>query len=184
MDTRPITPRYWVAPQLTVEDMPAIAAAGFTTVICNRPDSEVAPDLQSGAIGAAARAAGLRFEVLELTQATLTPENARRQRALIEGADGNVLAYCRSGTRCTLLWAQASAARIGAAEAIAVAGFQAHFPGGGPAFAGLFRPRISGATGRHSGLLHVCNENRLPGFFFRRYLCQTGARLVQYIQLP
>ncbi|MCB1363677.1 MAG: TIGR01244 family phosphatase [Rhodobacteraceae bacterium] len=105
MDTRPITPRYWVAPQLTVEDMPAIAAAGFTTVICNRPDSEVAPDLQSGAIGAAARAAGLRFEVLELTQATLTPENARRQRALIEGADGNVLAYCRSGTRCSVIWA-------------------------------------------------------------------------------
>ena len=33
-----------------------------------------------------------------------------------------VLFYCRSGTRCTLLWAQASAARIGAAEAIAVAG--------------------------------------------------------------
>lgn len=105
MDTRPITPRYWVAPQLTVEDMPAIAAAGFTTVICNRPDSEVAPDLQSGAIGAAARAAGLRFEVLELTQQTLTPENARRQRALIEGADGNVLAYCRSGTRCSVIWA-------------------------------------------------------------------------------
>ncbi|MFV0514184.1 MAG: TIGR01244 family sulfur transferase [Jhaorihella sp.] len=105
MEIRPITPRYSVAPQLTAGDMPAVAAAGFGTVICNRPDSEVTPDLQSDAIRAAAQAAGLRFEVLELDQQTLTPENARRQRALIDGADGKVLAYCRSGTRCSVIWA-------------------------------------------------------------------------------
>ena len=105
MEMRPLSPRYHVAPQISVEDLPAIAAAGFTTVICNRPDSEVMPDQQAAAIGAATEAAGLRFEVLELTHQTMTPANVERQRDLIEGSDGPVLAYCQSGTRCSVVWA-------------------------------------------------------------------------------
>lgn len=105
MDIRRLTPRYHVAPQISPGDLPAIKAAGFTTVICNRPDSEVPPSHQAKAIAAAAQTAGLQFEVLELTHQTMTPENIARQRALIDGADGPVLAYCASGTRCSVVWA-------------------------------------------------------------------------------
>lgn len=105
MEIRPITPDYAVSPQITAADLPAIAAAGFTTVICNRPDSEIEADLQADVIGAAARAAGLRYEVLPLTHDTLTPDNARLQREMVETSDGPVLAYCRSGTRCSVIWA-------------------------------------------------------------------------------
>ena len=105
MEIRPITPRYAVSPQITVEDVPAIAAAGFAKVICNRPNSEVPPEQQSDAIGAAVRAAGLEYEVLELTHQTMTPENVARQRALVDASDGPVLAYCASGTRCSVVWA-------------------------------------------------------------------------------
>ena len=41
MDPRTLTPRYTVSPQITPEDIPAIKEAGFTTVICNRPDQEI-----------------------------------------------------------------------------------------------------------------------------------------------
>lgn len=119
MTIRPLTPRYAVAPQVTPEDIPAIAAAGFTTLICNRPDSEVPPDLQSAAIGDAARAAGLTYEVLELSHQTLTPENAAKQRRMIEQADGNVLAYCRSGTRCSVIWAMGQIGDTGLDEILA-----------------------------------------------------------------
>lgn len=105
MEIRRITPRYSVSPQITVEDVPAIKAAGFVRVICNRPDSEVPFDLQSEAIGRAVRDAGMEFEVLELTHHTMTPENIARQRELSENCDGPVLAYCASGTRCTVAWA-------------------------------------------------------------------------------
>lgn len=104
MDLCPITPRYAVAPQIAPEDLPAIAAAGFATVICNRPDSEVPAELRAEAIRAAAQAAGMRFEVLELDHQTLTPENALRQRHLVAQSEGPVLAYCRSGTRCAVIW--------------------------------------------------------------------------------
>ncbi|NVO57214.1 TIGR01244 family phosphatase [Rhodobacteraceae bacterium B1Z28] len=105
MEIRPITPRYAVSPQITVEDVPAIAKAGFVKVICNRPNTEVPADMQSDAIGEAVRAAGMEYEILELTHQTMTPENVARQRDMAEGCSGPVLAYCASGTRCSVVWA-------------------------------------------------------------------------------
>lgn len=127
MDIRPLTPRYAVSPQISVDDLPAIAEAGITTVICNRPDSEIPAAQQAAAIGAAAKAAGLRFEVLELTHQTMTPQNVTRQRAMIEESEGPVLAYCASGTRCSVIWALGQAAELGAdkvLEATSAAGYQ------------------------------------------------------------
>lgn len=112
MDARKLTETYSVSPQIAAEDLPRIAEAGFTTVICNRPDEENPPSHQAEAIGAAAREAGLQFEVLPLTHQTMTPENIARQRALIEGASGPVLAYCASGTRCTIIWALGQAGEM------------------------------------------------------------------------
>lgn len=105
MDPKQLTPRYHVSPQISAEDIPAIAASGYTRIICNRPDAENPPSHQAAAIGAAAEAAGLSFHVLELTHQTMTPDNVARQRDLIDGADGPVLAYCATGTRCSVIWA-------------------------------------------------------------------------------
>lgn len=112
MSPREITPRYFVSPQISPEEVPAIAAAGFTAVICNRPDGEVPPDLQAKAIGAAVRAAGMRFEVLPLTHQTMTPDNVARQKQLAEADDGPILAYCASGTRCSVVWALGQAGEM------------------------------------------------------------------------
>ena len=53
MDIRQITPRYSVSPQINPEDFAAIKAAGFTKVICNRPDVENPPSHQADAMAAA-----------------------------------------------------------------------------------------------------------------------------------
>lgn len=107
MDIRPLTPHYAVSAQISVDDLAEIAEAGIKTVICNRPDAEIPAELHHAQIRAAAEAAGLEFVVLELTMQTLTPANIARQLALIEKSDGPVLAYCRSGTRCSVVWAMA-----------------------------------------------------------------------------
>ncbi|WP_170362573.1 MULTISPECIES: TIGR01244 family sulfur transferase [Ruegeria] len=114
MEIRPITPRYAVSPQISVEDVPAIADAGFVKVICNRPNVEVPADMQSDAIGDAVRAAGMEYEVLELTHQTMTPENVALQRELAESCGGPVLAYCASGTRCSVVWALGQCDRMSA----------------------------------------------------------------------
>ena len=127
MDAREITPRYFVSPQISVEDMPAIVAAGFRTVICNRPDAEVPPSHQAAAIAAAAEAAGLTFHELPLTHQTMTPENVALQRQLCEAAEAPVLAYCASGTRCSVVWSLGMAKDMEIEEILAktaAAGYQ------------------------------------------------------------
>ena len=40
MDIKPLTPNLSISPQILASDLPAIAAAGFKAIICNRPDGE------------------------------------------------------------------------------------------------------------------------------------------------
>ena len=71
MDARMLTPVYSVSPQILPEDMADIAARGFATVICNRPDGEEPPDIQADVMAEAAAKAGLAFHVLPLTYSHL-----------------------------------------------------------------------------------------------------------------
>ncbi|WP_343079507.1 TIGR01244 family sulfur transferase [Ostreiculturibacter nitratireducens] len=109
MEIRSLTPDYAVAPQITAEDVPALKAAGFTRVICNRPDEEVTPDLQSAAIRAAVEAAGMEWVDNPISGSGMTPQNISAQRKALADAKGPVFAYCRSGTRSTIAWALSQA---------------------------------------------------------------------------
>ncbi|AGI66981.1 hypothetical protein DUF442 [Octadecabacter antarcticus 307] len=109
MDIRQLTPDYAVAPQIDPEDLPALAQAGFTTIINNRPCSEIPPSHQADAMQIAADAAGLTFVVLPATHTALTPDLAVQQKQACAQSDGPVLAYCASGTRCTIIWAMMQA---------------------------------------------------------------------------
>lgn len=121
MDIRPITPRYAVSPQIAPTDLAALKAAGFTKVICNRPDAENPPAWQAEAMAVAAKAAGLEFVVLPLTHQTMTPEAVVRQAQEVESSTGPVLAYCASGTRCTVIWALGAVATQSVDETLALA---------------------------------------------------------------
>lgn len=111
MDIRPLTPTYAVSPQIDPADLPKILAAGFKTVICNRPDAEIPAHLQADAMAKAAADAGIAFEVLPLTHQTMTPENVAKQFDFVACSDGPVLAYCASGTRCSVIWALSQAGK-------------------------------------------------------------------------
>ena len=127
MDIRPLTPHYAVSPQISPEDLPLIAEAGFSAVICNRPDAETPPKWHAAAMAEAARAAGLQFHNLPLTHQTMTPENVARQRDLIDAATGPVLAYCASGTRSSVIWSLGQAGHLSTDEILAAtarAGYQ------------------------------------------------------------
>lgn len=100
-----VTPRYAVAPQIDPADAAEVRAAGFTDVICNRPDEEVSPDLAADALATALTAAGVRFHVNPIRSGALTQAEVARQAEILAEAQGPVLAYCRSGTRSTTVWA-------------------------------------------------------------------------------
>jgi len=110
-----------VAPQINPEDLPQIAAAGITRIICNRPDIEVPPSHQSAAIQTAADAAGIEFCVRPLTHQTMTLDVISENHAFIKACDGDVLAYCASGTRSTIAWALGSASEMDPDDILAAA---------------------------------------------------------------
>ena len=126
MDIRPVTPRYAVSPQIAPEDVAAIKEAGFTRIICNRPDAENPPEFQAAAVEAAAREAGIDFVNIPLTYPTMTPERIAEQMAAIEDTAGPVLAYCASGTRSTIVWALSEAGTRPTDEIISLAAEQGY----------------------------------------------------------
>ena len=104
-DIRRVTDAFAVAPQITEQDVAEIAAAGFKTIVVNRPDGEGGVDQpRMGAIRAKAESLGLTFAALPFSGAP-TPEIVERMSNILNEAPQPVLAYCRTGTRCITAWA-------------------------------------------------------------------------------
>ncbi|MEM9524419.1 MAG: TIGR01244 family sulfur transferase [Pseudomonadota bacterium] len=121
MDIRAITDAYAVSPQIEPGDMAALAAEGFTAVICNRPDPEVPPELGRDAMERAARRAGLTFVYNPVAGGAPGMEAVAAQSAVL-ASGGKVFAYCTSGTRSCILWALAQAELLPVDEIIEAAG--------------------------------------------------------------
>ncbi len=99
-----------VAPQLAPEAMAEAAAAGFKSVINNRPDFEGGPTQPThAAMEAAARAAGLEYAFLPVAGGFQSPEEIARFGELIASMPKPILAFCRSGARSGKLWQAARA---------------------------------------------------------------------------
>jgi sulfide:quinone oxidoreductase len=111
-----LTDSFAVASQITADDISEIAAAGYRSLINNRPDNEEPDQLESGDARRRAGAVGLEYHYLPITASTLTVKEIDAFEKLIAQAEGPILAHCRSGTRCYLLWA-AIQLRKGAASA-------------------------------------------------------------------
>ncbi|MFM2058078.1 MAG: hypothetical protein RLY71_2463 [Pseudomonadota bacterium] len=107
-----IAPDVSVAPQLEPAAMAAVAAAGFRSVINNRPDFEGGPQQPtSAAVEAAAQAAGLRYAHLPVAGGYQSPEEIARFAELLAELPRPILAFCRSGARSTRLYVAATQAR-------------------------------------------------------------------------
>jgi uncharacterized protein (TIGR01244 family) len=116
-DIRTLNEAVSVAPQIAPADLDAIAAAGFTAVVNNRPDGEEPGQPTGDAIRAAAEAAGLAYHAIPVGHAGIGIDQLDAMTAALTGAGGPVLAFCRSGTRSCHLWALA-AARAGREPAL------------------------------------------------------------------
>ena len=101
--------RTFVAGQIEPADVEAAKALGVTTIVNNRPDGEEPGQPASVEIAAAALAAGLDYQHIPIAGG-FSPEQVEAMAAALDH-DGKTLAFCRSGTRSTFLWALAEASR-------------------------------------------------------------------------
>ena len=126
-DFRQLSDTVLASPQIGVADIAAAKALGVTLVINNRPEEEEPGQTPGAAIEAAARAEGMDYLAIPMTMASLSDADVAAMVQALASTPGKVLAYCRSGTRSTLLWSLAQAkagAEPGAiATAAAAAGY-------------------------------------------------------------
>jgi uncharacterized protein (TIGR01244 family) len=107
MDYRRINDDYAVAGQITADQVAEIKAAGFKSVICNRPDGEQPGQPTAAEIKAAVEAAGLTFRHIPVISGQITGDDVEKTAEALGELEGPVFAYCRSGTRCTNLFMMA-----------------------------------------------------------------------------
>jgi uncharacterized protein (TIGR01244 family) len=105
---RQLDDKMLISPQIAPEQVAEAAAQGVTMIVNNRPDGE-APDQPPGsAIAAAAQAAGIAYRHIPVAGG-FSPEQVQEMADALAASEGKVLAYCRSGTRSSYLWALARA---------------------------------------------------------------------------
>jgi len=97
------------SPQITLADVAEAKALGTTLIVNNRPEGESDDQTPGAEIEAAARAVGIDYVAIPVTHAGFGQGQVDAMREALDAATGPVLAYCRSGTRSTLLWALAEA---------------------------------------------------------------------------
>ncbi|MXP26862.1 TIGR01244 family phosphatase [Altererythrobacter indicus] len=108
-DFRQLTPTMFVSPQIQPSDVAQAAEQGITMVINNRPEGESDDQPDGASIEQAASETGLEYCAIPITHAGFSEAQVQAMVEAIGQSDGPILAYCRSGTRSTLLWSLAQA---------------------------------------------------------------------------
>jgi uncharacterized protein (TIGR01244 family) len=110
---RKIDDNFLASPQITAEDVEIALQNGVTLIVNNRPDGEEPGAPQGADIAAAAAVHGLGYVAIPITHAGFShPQIDAMAAAMDQAGGGVILAYCRSGTRSTNLWAL-TRARLG-----------------------------------------------------------------------
>ena len=119
-----LTDNLYIAPQLTQADTAEAARLGIRSVICNHPDGEEPGQPDFAQVQQWLAAQGIDdMQPQPLVAASLQVGDVARFKALRQSSHTPVLAYCRTGTRCSLLWGlDQAAAGMPVAEIIAAAG--------------------------------------------------------------
>ena len=141
MQIRRIDDRISVSPQIDPADVTELAAQGFAAIVNNRPDGEEAGQPEGAAVQLVAETMGLAYTAIPVAGG-FSHAQVDAMRAALDAAQGPVLAFCRSGTRSTNLWALAEAKAGGDPDAIVAKAAAAGYD-----LAGL-RPTLAALAGK------------------------------------
>jgi uncharacterized protein (TIGR01244 family) len=101
---RRIDDAFSVTGQLLPEQITAVSALGFRSILCARPDREEAGQPGFAEVAAAAKAAGLAAVHIPVS-GQLTEGALIRMEQALKDLPGPILGYCRSGARAGSLYA-------------------------------------------------------------------------------
>jgi sulfide:quinone oxidoreductase len=94
-----------VSDQLRADELAVLAAEGYRTVFCHRPDGEGSDQPNFVEIETAAKALGMQAHYLPVVSGKITDDDVAAFSKALADAPRPVMAYCRSGMRAATLWA-------------------------------------------------------------------------------
>ncbi|MFZ4586831.1 MAG: TIGR01244 family sulfur transferase [Candidatus Methylopumilus universalis] len=101
-----------VSDQITIEDLKEIQAQGYKTIFCNRPDQESEGQLAFSVIEKEAQSIGIKAIHQPVIGGQISDDDITQFGSSFELAQKPVFAYCRTGTRCSTLWALSHAKKM------------------------------------------------------------------------
>jgi sulfide:quinone oxidoreductase len=106
MSVKPITvsETFSVSPQIRLEDLGDLHAAGVQGLICSRPDGEANDQPTFAEVESAARDLGMTVAHVPVLSGKVNDEDVDTFMQVIESLPTPVHAYCRTGTRSITLW--------------------------------------------------------------------------------
>ncbi len=120
-DIRKLTDDLYVAAQIEPADVAELDEYAFRSVLCNRPDNEQQGQPDYADIQRQAEALGMEIEWQPVDGAQISDADVDAFAEHTQNLPRPMLAYCRSGTRCTVLWALSQAGTRDTAEIVQIA---------------------------------------------------------------
>ncbi len=118
MEAKSLTENLSVRGQIKLADLKDIKAAGFTTVINNRPDGEAPRQPRSETLAKRSKELGLTYHYIPVFPGNMSAANISDfDKALLQNG-GKILAFCRTGTRSSNLWAKTQVGKRSADDVI------------------------------------------------------------------
>lgn len=109
------------SPQIEPSDIETLAALGYRSIIGNRPDGEASDQPDWVSIKAAATARGMEAIQIPVIASQITDADVKAFRKALTELPKPIAAFCRTGTRSTLLWALVNAGNLTVDERISIA---------------------------------------------------------------
>ncbi|NNE58446.1 MAG: TIGR01244 family phosphatase [Hellea sp.] len=111
-----LTDKLFVSGQIKEDDFDAIMKAGITTIINNRPDGETMCQPKSADLAAKAAKCDIAYYDIPVSGGQVAPGQKDEFGEILENAQGPVLAFCRTGTRSSMLWAMSQVYNLSTEE--------------------------------------------------------------------
>ncbi len=146
MDIKQISESFAVSGQIQPDEIAGLAAMGFGSIICNRPDGESSDQPTAVEIEQAAKAAGMSFRYLPVISGKVADYDVTEFARDLHDLPGPVLAFCRTGNRSMTLWSM-----VQARQGVAVEGLLSHASEAGFDMSGLARQLAGEQMGNGNG---------------------------------
>ena len=95
---------YVVSDQISEEDVEKLKNAGFKTIFCNRPDNEEENQITVKSIQDKVIESGLNFVHQPVIGGQISQNDIDQFSDYYDEAEKPLFAYCRTGTRSSMLW--------------------------------------------------------------------------------